>query len=174
MKYLKLIILLLATVLLIASCKKDENELPVEFKFRLLDTLGNEKTVFNLGENIIFSFLVINNSSEDIYLKNFLPNDDFFRISQTNSSEGILDYGVPYGVLYFIGGTQIEKNDNIDIRFAWKKTELVSNSSYFIFGNTDTYNLPIGDFYTGFSQSFELGNEIQTEEKHFEINFTVK
>ena len=118
-------------------------------------------------------------------LENFLPNDDFFRVYQ-NTIEGTLDYGIPYGILYQISGAQIKKNESIDIRFAWKKTELVSNSSYFIFGNRDTYKLPVGSFYTKFSQSFKVswsfdrtqhdfvGETYNTDILHFIIKFTIR
>ncbi len=41
------------------SCKKEDAK-SVDFKLTLLDTLGNEKTVFNQRENIVFSFQIIN------------------------------------------------------------------------------------------------------------------
>lgn len=59
MKKNGLALLLFTLILVIVSCKKDNSDLPIEYKFVLLDTLGNEKTVFNEGENIIFSFQVI-------------------------------------------------------------------------------------------------------------------
>lgn len=64
------------------SCKKNNNELPLDFKLRLLDTLGNEKTVYNQGENIVFSFLVINKSADDLMLESFLDNYEFFRLAE--------------------------------------------------------------------------------------------
>ncbi len=99
----KIILLtLLVTLFFAMGCEKKEDKIPIDFKFRLLDTLGNESTVFNEGENIIFSFEVINNSSEDVYLKNFFPNHDFFRVYQPNTDGGILDYGTPYEHLFII------------------------------------------------------------------------
>jgi len=176
MKNLKLTILLLATALLfIASCDKNKNELPVEFKFRLLDTLGNEKTEFNQGENIIFSFLVINKNSEDLMLENFLPNNDFFRIYQPNTSEGTLNYGLPYDAICEISYFTIPANDILELKCPWVSSD---NSSYYyncLLTNKELHEtfIPVGNFYTNFMQSFKI-KDVQTEEKQFKINFTVK
>ncbi len=179
MKNLVLSILqLVAMLLFITSCKEHQMDLPVEFKFTLLDTLGNEQTVFNQGENIIFSFQVINNSSEDLYLEHFFPNDNFFSVYQSNTSEGTLDYGRPYEHLFcdFIGALKVSSNDTFKIVIPWYK-----NSKYtegYIGCPLETYHsnvvmLNVGNYYTEFTQSFKIGN-IQTEEKHFKINFTIK
>ncbi len=176
MKNLKLTILLLVTTLLfIASCEKNKNELPVEFKFKLLDTLGNEKTVFNQGENIIFSFQVINNSSENLMLENFFPNDDFFRVYQPNTNEGTLNYGIPFDGICYIGYFSVHENKILDLKCPWVNSE---NTVFYydcFHCNKELHEnfLPIGKYYTEFSQSFKIGN-FQTEEKHFKINFTVK
>jgi len=179
MKHLKLAIIALATILMFfASCEKNKTDLPVEFKFVLLDTLGNEKTVFNQGENLIFSFQVINSGSEDLMLENFFPNDDFFRVYQLNTNGGTLDYGKPYEHLFceYIGAFQISKNDTFKIEIPWN--ESVKYTDGYIGCPMETYHrntsiLNIGNFYTEFTQSFKIG-DIQTEEKHFKINFTVK
>ncbi len=168
----------MAALFFAMGCDKEKDKIPVDFKFRLLDTLGNESTVFNEGENIIFSFEVINNSSEDVYLKNFFPNHDFFRVYQPNTDEGILDYGTPYEHLFceYIGALCIPKNSNLKIVIPW-----YNNKNYtegYIGCPIETFHrnvpkLKIGNFYTEFSQSFKI-EENQTEEKHFKINFTIK
>ncbi|MEA3504684.1 MAG: hypothetical protein U9R32_05740 [Bacteroidota bacterium] len=175
MKNLKLTTLLLATVFLFiaTSCAKNKNELPVEFKFRLLDTLGNEKTVFNQGENMIFSFQVINHSSKNLMLENFFPNDDFFRVYQPNINEGTLNYGIPYEAFVLIEYFSILQNDTLKIEYPWE-AGVLWNEKYPILSNeSDNLDLPIGSFYTEFSQSFKIG-DIQTETKDFRINFTIE
>ncbi len=145
----KIILLtLLVTLFFAMGCEKEKDKIPIDFKFRLLDTLGNESAVFNEGENIIFSFEVINNSSEDVYLKNFFPNHDFFRVY--HPANGLLEFRCPW-----------KSVDNFEYYCLYPKDEA-----------HETF-LPIGDFYTGFSQSFKI-EENQTEEKHFKINFTIK
>ncbi len=173
---MKKIIFLSAIALLIfvtLGCEKDDNKLPVDFKFVLLDTLGNEKTVFNQGENIIFSFQVINNSSEDLYLENFFPNDDFFRVYQTNVNEGTLDYGIPYEAFILPYAFKVATNGILKIEYPWKGG-VFWDEEYPILSNENSNNdLPIGNFYTEFTQSFKIG-KIQTEEKHFKIHFKIK
>lgn len=155
-----------------ASCEKNKTALPVEFKFVLLDTLGNEKTVFNQGENLIFSFQVINNGSEDLMLENFFPNDDFFRVYQLNTNGGTLDYGVPYDGYIKIGYFTIPLKDTLKIEFPWKGNADILEYPI-LFNNKNNSSFDNGNFYTEFTQSFKIG-DIQTEEKHFRIDFTVK
>lgn len=175
MKKNGLALLLFTLILVIVSCKKDNSDLPIEYKFVLLDTLGNEKTVFNEGENIIFSFQVINKGLEDQFLENFLPNNDFFRIYQPTTNEETLDYGIPYDVICEIGYFTIPANDTLEINCPWVNSE--NNNFYFSCLITDTALhetfLPIGNFYTNFEQSFKIA-DIKTETKHFKINFTIK
>ena len=157
MTYLKLVSLLFAISLLFASCEKDKNELPLEFKFTLLDTLGNEKTVFNQGENIIFSFQVINNSSEDLYMKHVLPKDGFFSVYRPNTNEGLLNYGRPYDHLFcrYIGGLHIPKNDTFKIVIPWYESVIYTDG--YIGCPLESYHrnvptLKFGNYYTEFSQ----------------------
>jgi hypothetical protein len=175
MKPFKILFTVIATALLFASCEKDKNELPVDFKFVLLDTLGNEKTVFNQGENIIFSFQVINNSSEDLYLENFLPNNDFFKVFQPNTDEGLLSYGYPYDIICEIGAFHVPKNNLLEIKSPWTNSENNTHYFYCLLADKELHKdfLPTGNFYSEFTQSFKIGG-IQTEEKHFKINFTIQ
>ena len=79
------------------SCKKNSNELPVEFQLRVLDTLGIEKSVFKQGENIVFSFVIENKSSEDLFFFHAQMNTtDFFRLYKLDSSQNHSDLGKPY------------------------------------------------------------------------------
>jgi len=174
MKKNGLVLLLFTLVLVIVSCKKDNSDLPIEYKFVLLDTLGNEKTVFNEGENIIFSFQIINEGSVDLFLENFFPNNDFFRVFEPNTNEGTLDYGIPYEAYVKTGFFNIHANENFKFEYPWKGG-IFWNDKYPILSNENiNEDLPIGNFTTSFSQSFKFGNNIKTETKHFEINFTIK
>jgi hypothetical protein len=158
---------------IVLGCKKDHNELPVEFKFRLLDTLGNEKTTFKRGENIIFSFQVINKTSEDLILGNFFPNDDFFRVYGPNTYEGTLDYGRPYEAYIKIGSFSILSDDTLKIEYPWAGG-IFWNEKFPILSNENANeSLPVGSLYTEFTQSFKI-NDIQTGEMHFRINFNVE
>ena len=178
MKKNKLLLLLFATIVILASCNKDtdKTELPLEYKYVLLDTLGNEKTEFNQGENIVFSFQIINKGSEDPLLRNFLGNYGFFRVYQINTNEDTLDYGYPYDGTCEIGHFIIPKNDTSEFNCPWVNSE--NNNFYhfcLIVGDPTLHQtyLPIGNFYTNFEQSFIISG-VNTETKYFKINFTVK
>jgi hypothetical protein len=173
MKTIKILSTFFAIAIIFVSCEKDKNELPVVFKFVLLDTLGNETTVFNQGKNIIFSFQVINNSTEDLYLENFFPNDEFFRVYQPNTNGEILDYGIPYESYIKIGSFKIPTNGILNIEYPWEGGVFWNEEYPILSSESRNEDLPIGNYHTEFSQSFKIG-EIQTEEKHFKINFTVK
>ena len=180
MKHLKYVSFLLFTIsLLFVSCNKIPIEnpvnrtdgLPVEFEFILLDTLGNEKTEFNKGENFIFSFQVINNGSEDLYIENFLSNNDFFRVYKSNMF--LRDFGIPYQAYVKISGFGIPANDTLKIEYPWK-ANIFWNEEYPILSNENRNDdLPKGEFFTEFSQSFKVA-DIQIDTLHFKINFTVK
>jgi hypothetical protein len=79
---LKLSTIVLLLLFLGAGCNKDEqNPNPeAEFYFQLLDKNYESKTVFNEGENFIFSFKI--ETQDTIWKFNRLVNDDpnFFRV----------------------------------------------------------------------------------------------
>ena len=174
----KLVLLLFATIMILASCNKDkidETDSPLEYRYVLMDTLGNEKTEFNQGENIIFSFQIINQESEDFAVLNFLSTAWPFKVYQINTNEDTLDYGYPYDGSCEIGHFIIPKNDTTEFNCPWVKSE--NNNFYHPCLSPhpewhETY-LPIGNFYTNFEPTIEIPDLI-TETKYFEINFTVK
>jgi len=180
MKNIRKILFLCGIFILTAfSCEKNKNELPVDFKFRLLDEQGNEKTVFNEGENVIFSFVIENKTSEDLcFYHHDMNTGDFFRLHKLNTSEGDLNLGKPYDCIFLekIGWKSVPANGIFKIEIPWLWNE---NQIYAYIGcphetyHSATFPLTKGDYKTAFSSSFKIGN-IQTEEKHFEIKFSVK
>ncbi len=176
MKKNKLSLLLFAAIVLLSSCKKDPPELPLEYKYVLLDTLRNERTEFNQGENIVFSFQIINKGSEDLFVQNFLTTYEFFKVYQINTNEDTLDYGTPYDLSCEIGHFIIPKNDKLEINFPWVNSDNNSfyNTCLFVGDSTlhETF-LPIGRFYTIIEQSFIIA-DVNTETKYFKISFTIK
>ena len=174
MRNLEFLTLIFTVALFFSSCEKNKNELPVKFEFNLLDTMGIEKIEFNHGENIIFSFQMINHSSEDLVLENFFPNNEFFRVYQTDTQEGILDWGIPYDGYYKISGFKMSSNDTLRIEYPWEsKTGIINENYWIVFGDKTNPALQRGDYTTYFSQSFKI-DDIKMEEQHFKINFTVK
>lgn len=168
--------LLLPTML---CCKKNSNELPVEFQLRVLDTLGVEKSVFKQDENIVFSFVIENKSSEDLFFSHSQMNTtDFFRLHKLNSSQNYLDLGKPYDHIFceMIGALTISSAGSlkIEIPWLWHKDQNFGyigcpNDNY----HSDTHPLAKGDYRSAFSSTFII-DDIQTEEKHFEVKFSVK
>ena len=57
----------------------------ITFKFCLLNEQGKPATIFNEGENIIFSFSLKNNLKEDISIPTQFINDDFYRVYENNN-----------------------------------------------------------------------------------------
>lgn len=179
MKKNKLVLLLFATIVILASCNKDkidETGSPLEYRYVLMDTLRNEKTEFNQGENIVFSFQVINKGSEDLAIRNFLSTAWPFKVYQIITNEDTLDYGYPYDGSCEIGHFIIPKNDTTEFNSPWVNSENNNfyNTCLFVGDSAlhETY-LPIGNFYTNFEPTIEIP-DIKTETKYFEINFTVK
>lgn len=161
------------------SCNKNKNELPVEFMFRLLDENGTIKTLFNEGENVIFSFVIVNKTKEDLFFYHSEMNtNDFFRLYKIDSLQGKLDLGKPYDYIFceMIGALMVPVDSVLKIEIPWLWDE---NQSFGYIGcpndnyHSITFPLTTGDYKTAFSSHFRIGN-IQTEEKHFEIRFTVK
>jgi len=178
MKKNKLLLLLFVPIVILASCNKDKidkTDFPLEYRYILMDTLRNEKTEFNQGENIVFSFQIINKSSEDLMIRNFLSTAWPFKVYQIITNKDTLDYGYPYDGSCEIGHFIIPKNDTMVFNCPWAKSE--NNNFYNLCISPhpewhETY-LPIGNFYTNFEPTIEIP-DLKTETKYFEINFTVK
>lgn len=179
MKHLQLF--LIAFVYLIAiSCEKDKESNPLEFNFTLLDTLGNAKTIFNQDENFIFSFFIVNKSSDTVYFNNFMPNNDLFRVYSINSSNETADKGIPYNGYPKIGGYNILPNDTLYFISPWlaeKVTYLLSINVNGVGEPVNFTELESGQYATSFSQVFKYSvrnKQIETEEYSFRINFEIK
>lgn len=175
MRYIKNIIAFIVICLLFVTCEKNKDESPLEFKLCLLDKLGNEKTEFNYGENIIFSFQVKNNTSENLMLKNFFENENVFRVFKINDKNEIIDYGTPYDLVAEIGYFSVNASKTLYLNCSWKCSNGEEfNSIYFgCLSDKPEQLLEKGNYYTSFSESFIIGENI-IEKKYFKINFIVK
>ncbi|MDD2198067.1 MAG: hypothetical protein PHW91_12865 [Bacteroidales bacterium] len=168
--YTPLLTLLLAFCL--SGCEKNKNDIPVDFTFQLLDTLGNESITFNEGENIIFSFLVTNKSSKVQMVENFFPIDEFFNVYKSNQEE--INFGKPYDGNCEIGYFSIPANCSLEFKCPWVVSSDPDHYGFCLAQNQDHLDcLPIGSYFTVFSSSFNVDGS-QTEVKQFKIEFTVK
>jgi hypothetical protein len=170
---------------ILASCNKDitnNPEVPSDYEFRyvLQDTLGNEKTEFNQGENIVFSFQIINKGLIDVGIRNFLGGGlGLFRVNQIKTNGDTLNHGYPTVAVCEVGSFNINKNDTTEFNCPWVKSE---NNNFYHFclqphPEVPENYLPIGNYYTDFENSFVFllgGTTDTTEVKYFKINFTVK
>lgn len=155
------------------SCEKNDNDsIPVEFKLRVLNEQGIENKTFNEGENIIFSFLVINKSTETIFVENFFPNEDFFRVYQYMADNDSINHGIPYESVILVGSFNILVQDTLKIEYPWNNADIDPYEYPILSGEKENPRLSRGDYITYFTQTFKIGN-IQTEEKYFEFNFTI-
>lgn len=174
MKKNKLLLFLFATIMILASCNKDNTDFPLEYKYVLLDTLGNEKTEFNQGENIIFSFQIINKGSEDLHIENFLG--DIFNVHHISTNEDTLDYGYPWDGICEIRGFVIPQKKTYEFNCSWVYSDNNNFYHYCLFVADPTLHqsyLPIGNFFTIIEPTIEI-TDLITETKYFKINFTVK
>lgn len=174
MKKIFFITALALTILAVGGCKKEKSNLPLDFELRLLDTLGNKKTVFNYGENIVFSFVIKNNSKSDLmFYHTKMDLDNFFKVTKNGIS-----MGKPYSHLFceFIGAYTLNADSIFKIEIPWIHNDKFTSGnigcpldSY----HANTSKLPTGNYYTSFKSMFVF-NEFKTDEKHFNINFTIK
>lgn len=183
MKNLSKILFLFGIIVFMAfSCDENENNsIPVEFKLRVLNEQGVETTTFNEGENVIFSFLVTNQTNEDLYFYQGQMNlNDFFSLIKLNTSDEDLLLGKPYNLIFCdkIGALKIPANGSLDITVPWLYDSNISlgyNGCEATEGeyHTNTLPLSVGNYKSEFSSSFKI-SEYQTEEKYFEVKFTIK
>lgn len=184
MKKIMIISLAMLAANFFTSCEEEKIEPPVNFEFRLLNANGEPSTVFDENEDFIFSFLIINNSKKQLYLEAINDMDDFFEVFDLTSNQEngeLISLGKPYNAIHceFVNGYVIPPLDTLEVKMHWIP----------IFNNKDTYSkilcdykydntyLPQGSYTTSFSSNFTIANgdnSFTTDNKSFEINFTVE
>ena len=179
--------LLLCVVLVLSSCDQEHLEsIPVEFEFSLLTGQGVPSTAFNPGENFIFSFQILNKSSEQIWLESF-DAEDFFRVHRLDNQEGAsnLDLGKPYKSVFceFISGHYVEPGQALKIERPWIMADSIKNDfkPYFdnsiVCGLEEREPLSRGHYRTGFKSKFTFRTDdrtFSTAQKEFEIMFSIE
>lgn len=195
---MKTIILKLSTLVLLfgfitAGCKKDDFfELQIgdknavithevngiEFKFCLLNELGQPATIFNEGENFYFQFSIKNNNNEAIGFQYDFINSDFFKIkSKTN------DYGKSWQSIFCQYIAQIpsdyiiKSNETKSLWLPWIITNDNSKNIFPFCPTTEKLALKTGNYYTELNLMFNYTikqSEHSLTGKKFKINFKVK
>lgn len=177
-----ILIFILPTCLINCSSSEFQEDI-LDFKFRLLDENGRVSTEFREDENFVFSFLIINNSSEGVYFTKFLDMDDFFTVKKKDDNHETL-VGKPYSSYlceFIVQDFKISAKDTLKIEIQWQpahpyRPDVPYYSSYFCEVIGDNEMLPTGNYYSDFTSDFEF---FQGEEAHkiskrnFHIDFTV-
>lgn len=173
MKKIKLIGSFCGIFMLMAfGCEKNQNDLPVEFTFRLLDTLGNKSNTFSEGENIIFSFLMENKTPQDIYVENFFPLEEFFKVYKTNGE--LISFGTPYEGVCYIGFFPIPSKGVMELKVPWVVSDNPKHYGFCLSKSSDQItHLPKGKYFSAFSTIFNIDGS-ETDTKNFKVEFTVK
>jgi hypothetical protein len=163
------------------SCNTSDNIEANSFRyeFRLLNENGKPSTQFEEGENIIFSFLIINETRKDIFLQQgSFDTSEFMKVySKAYSNEGEAVIGKPYETIFctYQNGVLVPASDTLKLEIPWV-VNTSNNYPHFCKLQENSYLQP-GKYKTSFTSSFkfERGNSsFETEKMHFEIDFEVK
>jgi hypothetical protein len=160
-----LYILLILMFLAIITCEKDDNDLPFSFDYSTTDINGNRKSTFIEGENIIFSFKIINHTDEDfIFFPYYLDSSNIFKIYK-RSDDSDLDYiGSPAkAVICEFGPSGIPANGLFDLSVPLYDAKTIGYSVCKAF---DSLFITTGNYESSFSYSFKLSNLYNSEEEY--------
>lgn len=184
MKLLICNILLIVITILASDCNNmDEiNEITVIFEYRLLNDNGQVSTDFSVGENFVFSFLIINNTQNYLSLiHEGLRDKNLFEVFKDENDKWI-SIGKPYELIFCneISGIPINPYDTLKLQIPWFPTipwepGVDYYSSHFCIVN-DQPPLLKGRYKTEFKSSFIFksnGETIITDELKFIVQFNV-
>ncbi|SFE48864.1 hypothetical protein [Thermoflexibacter ruber] len=160
------------------GCEKDSEPFPVDFEYRLLNSKGEVTTTFKQGEDITFSFVIINRDPTLNALYNFKPeilHNGFCKVYKIvegkesyigmaaclEEASVTLEGGYPIGAVRY----------PYEIKYNW----LYAGD----YCENPNKSLPKGQYRTGFTQTFyESRGKRMVDSKHttktFEIYFEVK
>lgn len=166
--------------LLFIRCDTATEELVVDFQFQLLKENGSPAVEFESGEDIVFSFLVINNGTQPYALQSF-DTEGFFEVYQLATGQAQeTSMGKPYtGVFceYRLGGVHIAPQDTLVVQSAWLNADGEHDKSNGVTcGHKSSEPLSKGHYKTGFSAVFVFtaGTEpFTTSKRSFEVYFSV-
>jgi hypothetical protein len=140
------------------SCDKSKSiDNLVVFEFQLLDEDGEQATTFASGENFRFSFSIINNMDEDLFISEMYDMENFFEVFKICDSGEIISYGKPYSAIFceYIGGYTINSNETFRLEIPWipdpdLHLPILCGLKH------DNIPLPVGYYQTSISSTFTL------------------
>ncbi len=191
-----LLLIPICVVLLGAGCEKDKNlwEISpesksaviqkevngIEFKFCLLNEMGEPATTFKEGENFTFRFSIKNLNDDTITVTTEFISDNFFRVYQLTSNS-LIDMGKPWTGVWckysltsqeFKMGSSIEKQLNCP----WVLTDYNAPDYPICMDESKNY-LSQGEYSTSFNLNFHyrIGDkENIIDNAIFKINFEIQ
>jgi hypothetical protein len=165
------------------SCfDKESPNHPVEVRFDLLNESGEPSSIFKEGEDIIFRYSIINNSSNPVTVNNFqevLGNNFMLVLESYQGDDGAMRkkvIGYPYDGIKIIDvfGLEIVAYDTLVMQASWKgkmvNTEFVHG--FDIGYKSDRTSLSLGSYLVEFEHTitFAKYENIQVRiEKDFEV-----
>jgi len=170
---------------LLFSCNSNFGPDDLFFSFDLINEEGISTDIFAEGENILFSFSILNQSEKTVTIKQMdFSNEsdgnllgDFFRVYR-KEDKGFMDIGKPYNSAYcqYIGivGT-LAPNFETKYQIHWIPTDETS-SKIFCQLNLDNSSLVPGNYVTQFDVTLYLsvdGDNYVMNDKSFRIDFVV-
>ncbi|MCU0352906.1 MAG: hypothetical protein MUD08_04075 [Cytophagales bacterium] len=158
---------------------KDENNLPAEVRYRLLNEQGEETTRFREGENVTFSLVISNRSEQTINIYGFPFADvgTVRRLDMHSSESGMM--GKPHSgfkCTYDNNPFIFLPRSTHDVRISWIPKSTDALGVFCIVQKNSP--LPKGRYRTEFSTpiSFSIdGGDMQTTDPYrFSIDFEIK
>ena len=151
----------------------------IAFKFCLLNEQEKPATVFNEGENIIFSFSLTNNLKESISIPTQFINDDFYRVyeNKNNTDMGKAWTGIWCNFNNEKMMIELLANEQKELNCPWRLSEIFQ-ADYPLCKGDDMNPLPQGEYFT--SLHFDLlyttteGEQKSIKNVTFTINFKIQ
>jgi len=150
---------------------------PITFEFQLLDKTGKQTTKFSFEENFTFSFSIINNAEENLFLSEMSSMEHFFEVFKIGDSNELISYGKPYNHIFclYVGGYVIHSGDTFLIEIPWIPDPdlIVSVLCGLKYDNTP---LPVGNYQTSVSPTCTFlkdGEDFLTTNPSINISFQI-
>jgi len=149
----------------------------IAFKFCLLNEQGEPTTIFNEGENIIFSFSLKNNLKENISIPTQFINDDFFRVYENkNTDMGKAWTGTWCNFSNEKMIIELFPSEQKELNCPWRLSDIFQ-ADYPLCKGDDMNPLPQGEYFT--SLHFNLlytveGKQESIKNVIFKINFKIQ
>ena len=149
----------------------------IAFMFCLLNEQGEPATVFNEGENIVFSFSLMNNLKESISISPEFINDDFYRVYGYNNTDmGKAWTGMWCNFRYEKMAIELQPDEQKVLNCPWFLSDNF-NADYPLCKGDDMNPLPKGEYFTSLHFDFSYnvdGKKKDIKNVTFKIYFKIQ